>query len=219
MMHRDGSGYDDKKRSVLTPSTLRVRFEGMVLTPLILALAMLAAEEPVCRLADIGPAPPASLIDSAGQSFDLARLRGKLVLVSFIYTTCNGTCPATTDRLKQIEKSLEAAGLWGKSVEFVSITLDPGRDSPEALARYARLHDADTAVWHFLSGTPERVRSVAKAWGIWVKRDSNGVLDHSSRVFLLDQRGHEREIYNLEFLKAEWVLEDLRSLLAESSRK
>jgi protein SCO1 len=180
---------------------------------------MLADHEPVCRLADIGLAPPAILIDSAGNSFDLAKLRGKLVLVSFIYTTCRGTCPATTDRLKQLEKSLEAAGLWGKSVEFVSITLDPARDTPDVLARYARLHGADTAAWHFLSGTSERVESVAKAWGIWVRRDSNGVLDHTSRIFLLDQRGHEREIYNLEFLSTEWVLEDLRGLLAETSRK
>jgi protein SCO1 len=218
-MHRDDSGYDNEKQPVSTSLTLRVRFEGTVLTPLLLVLAMLADDQPVCRLADIGPAPSASLIDSTGKPFDLARLRGKLVLVSFIYTTCNGTCPATTDRLKQIEKSLEAAGLWGKSVEFVSITLDPVHDAPEALARYARVHDADTAAWHFLSGAPERVRSVVKAWGIWVKRDSNGILDHSSRVFLLDQRGREREIYNLEFLKSEWVLQDLRSLLAESSLK
>jgi protein SCO1 len=218
-MHRDDSGYDGEKQPVPASLTLRVRFEGTVLTPLLLALAIRADQEPVCRLADIGPAPSASLIDSAGKPFDLARLRGKLVLVSFIYTTCNGTCPATTDRLKQIEKSLKAAGLWGTSVEFVSITLDPVRDTPEALARYARIHDADTAAWHFLSGAPQRVQSVAKAWGIWVKRDSNGILDHSSRIFLLDQRGREREIYNLEFLKADWVLGDLRSLLAESARK
>ncbi len=179
--------------------------------------ALVASNPPPCRLADIGPAPSTVLIDSAGKPFDLANLRGKVVLVSFVYTTCNGTCPATTQALERTQTSLRQAKLWGKSVEFVSITLDPERDTPEALARYARLYGADTASWHFLTGSPERVESVIKAWGIWVKRDPKGVLDHSSRVFLLDQRGHQREIYNLEFLKADSVLQDVRELLAEAS--
>ena len=61
--------------------------------------------------------------------FDLAKLRGKVVLVSFVYTTCNGVCPLTTQALVGIQKKLQEAKLWGKSVEFVSITLDPKRDT------------------------------------------------------------------------------------------
>ena len=91
-------------------------------------------------------------------------------------------------------------GLWGNKVEFVSITLDPARDTPEALASYARNFGADPAAWHFLTGPPDRVAGVIAAWGMWAKVGPSGAIDHPSRIFLLDQAGHRREIYNLESL-------------------
>ncbi len=157
------------------------------------------------------------LVDSAGKPFDLASLKGRVVLVSFIYTTCNGACPATTSSLVRIEKKLEEARLWGNAVQFVSITLDPTRDRPDVLGGYARNFGADTKAWHFLTGSPSEVASVIAAWGMWAKVGASGVLDHPSRIFLLDQRGRQREIYNLEFLSAGSVLEDVRELLAEAA--
>ena len=172
-------------------------------------------QRPGSRLADIGPAPRTVLINSHKEPFDLEKLRGKVVLVSFVYTTCNGVCPLTTQALAGVRKKLETAKLWGKSVEFVSITLDPARDTPKVLDDYAKLWHADVASWHFLTGAPADVAKVIKAWDMWVKSDAKGVLDHPSRIFLIDGRGREREIYNLEFLKPETVLEDVRGLLAD----
>jgi len=51
---------------------------------------------------------------------------------------------------------------------------------------------------------------------MWAKPSANGQLDHPSRVFLVDQRGRVREIYNLDFLKAPWVVEDVEALLKEA---
>lgn len=181
----------------------------------VLTLAFMTLNENRPRLADIGPAPRAVLLDSHEKPFDLAKLRGKVVLVSFVYTTCTGVCPLTTQALSGVQKKLQEAKLWGKSVEFVSITLDPKRDTPRVLRDYASLFKADSAAWHFLTGSPEKVSEVITAWDMWVKTDSNGVLDHPSRVFLIDQRGRQREIYNLEFLKAETVVEDVRDLMRE----
>jgi protein SCO1 len=175
---------------------------------------LLAAGPRPSPLADIGPAPRTVLVDSGGKPFDLASLKGKVVLVSFVYTTCNGVCPATTSLLQRIQKSLEQAKLWGTSVEFVSITLDPNRDTPEVLNRYARLFGADLARWHFLTGSPSDVDLAITAWGMWAKISPTGVLDHPSRIFLLDPQGRQREIYNLEFLQAESLLQDVRGLLA-----
>src|SRR6516225_6533280 len=120
-------------------------------------------------LADIGPAPAVVLTDQAGRPFDLARLQGKAVLVSFVYTTCGGTCPATTHTLYRVQQALKEAGLWGKRVELVSISLDPARDRPEVLAGYARVFDADTSAWHFPTGPPDTVAQVIAAWGMWVR--------------------------------------------------
>jgi protein SCO1/2 len=181
----------------------------------ILTLAFVTGDGDRSRLADIGPAPRTVLVDSEGKPFDLVKLRGKVVLVSFVYTTCNGVCPLTTQTLGGAQKKLREALLWGKSVEFVSITLDPKRDTPRVLRDYARLFKADPAAWHYLTGSAEEVNEVIKAWDMWVKSDSNGVLDHPSRVFLIDGRGRQREIYSLEFLTAESVVEDVRSLIGE----
>ncbi len=139
------------------------------------------------------------------------------MVVSFVYTTCTGTCPGTTQAMVGLRKALDEAHLWGKSVAFVSITLDPGRDTGETLRQYARLFRADDPAWHFLTGPSAKVSTAIADWGMWVKADPTGALDHPSRVFLLDTRGHEREIYSLEFLKPEAVLKDVRGLLDESS--
>jgi protein SCO1/2 len=189
---------------------------------LILALVSLLSTGAVpavagSRLADIGPAPAVALTDAAGKPFDLARLQGKAVLVSFVYTTCGGTCPATTHTLTRVQRALEQAGLWGKRVEFVSITLDPARDRPEVLADYARIYDADPASWHFLTGPPDAVARVIAAWDMWVKPGPAGTLDHPSRIFLLDPRGHQREIYSLEFLRPAAVVRDIETVLSEAA--
>ena len=168
-------------------------------------------------LADIGPAPAVVLTDaSSSKRFSLGELRGKAVVVSFIYTTCNGVCPATTHRLTRVQQALEKAGLWGKSVEFVSISLDPARDTPPVLSGYARVYDCDVRAWHFLTGAPAEVSRVITAWGMWARIGSSGTLDHPSRIFLLDPKGREREIYNLDFLQPEIVVQDVEAVMKDS---
>ncbi len=184
---------------------------------LIIAGSFVCAGTPSSPLADIGPAPRTVLMDAAGGTFDLASLKGKVVLVSFVYTTCTGTCPGTTQAMVRVRKTLDEAHLWGDSVGFVSITLDPRRDTADTLRQYARVFRANDPSWHFLTGPPDKVAAVIAAWDMWVKELPNGALDHPSRVFLLDPRGHQREIYNLEFLKPDAVLRDVRWLLDESS--
>jgi protein SCO1/2 len=160
-----------------------------------------------------------ALTDAGGKPFDLARLRGKAVLVSFIYTTCGGTCPATTHTLYRVQQALKEATLWGRQVEFVSITLDPARDRPEVLAAYARIFDADPGAWHFLTGPAETVARVISAWDMWVRPGPAGALDHPSRIFLLDPGGHQREIYSLEYLRPATVVHDVETVLAEAAAR
>jgi len=179
------------------------------------SLGVLAVQSP-SHLADIGPAPETKLTDSEGKPFDLASLRGKCVLVSFVFTTCNGTCPLTSAAMAKCRDALEKDGLWGKSIEFASITLDPAHDSPEVLKLYSGTYDADPRSWHFLTSSPTDIDRVIKAWGMWAKRDASGVLDHPSRIFLVDPRGRIREIYSLEFLVPEAIVKDVRGLIGTS---
>jgi protein SCO1/2 len=171
------------------------------------------------RLAVIQQAPAFALTTQAGDTLRLSDLRGKVLLVSFIFTTCNGTCPATTHRMGQIQQELPRRGLHKDGrVRLLSISLDPVRDTPEKLRGYMRLYDADPANWTFLTGEPDKVTSVIAQWGMWARPAPNGQLDHPSRIFLVDQQGRVREIYNLSFLKPAWVVADIALLLAEGSK-
>jgi protein SCO1/2 len=170
------------------------------------------AAEP-SRLAVIHDAPDFSLPTQDGGTLKMSDLKGKVCLVSFVFTTCNGTCPATTHRMGQVQAALKERGL--KGVRLLSITLDPARDTPEVLRKYMALYDIEPANWTFLSGQKDRVNKVVAAWGMWARPAANGQLDHPSRVFLVDKKGRIREIYSLSFFKAAWVLDDVELLLKE----
>ena len=170
------------------------------------------------RLAVIRPMPDFTLTTQADAPLRTADLRGKVVLVSFVFTTCGGSCPATTHRMNQVAQALVDHGLLKDDrVRLLSITLDPARDTSEALRKYMKAYDADPAHWTFLTGPREQVEKVHAAWGMWAKPAANGQFDHPSRVFLVDRRGRVREIYNLDFFKPGWVLEDVQSLLKEAA--
>jgi protein SCO1/2 len=166
------------------------------------------------RLAVIGQAPAFTLTTQDGRTLDQSSLKGKVFLVSFIFTTCNGTCPATTHRMSQVQQELKARGLHA---QLLSITLDPARDSPAVLKGYMRLYDVDATNWTFLTGPTDKVMKTVAAWGMWAKPAANGQLDHPSRIFLVDGKGRIREIYNLTFMKPVWVAEDVALLLEEGS--
>jgi protein SCO1/2 len=186
-----------------------------------LSLFLLAgpgAELPSPRLAVIRDAPDFTLVNQDGTTVKLTDFKGKVVMVSFIFTTCNGTCPATTHRLAKVQQMLKTRVNFRPNVEFVSITLDPQRDTPEALRKYIQLYDLDTQPkgnwfhWTFLTGPPETVAKVIADWGMWVKPAPNGQLDHPSRIFLVDKQLKVREIYNVDLLRVYDVAADIDEL-------
>jgi protein SCO1 len=177
------------------------------------------AQHPSSRLAVISPAPGFTLTDQNGKPATLSESKGKVLLVSFVFTTCNGTCPATTHRMAAVQQELKRTGLWNTSnVQFLAITLDPERDTPEVLRKYMKLYDLDGAGWQFLSGPQETLAKTIAAWGMWAKAAANGQIDHPSRIFLVDRRQQIREIYNIELLTVSNVCDDIALLMHEEER-
>ncbi len=175
-----------------------------------------APAESASRLAVIQTPPDFALVDQDSKPVHWRDCRGRVMLVGFVFTTCNGTCPATTHRMCQVQEELKKRGLLQSGgVRLLSISVDPVRDTPGVLRDYASMYDADLKSWSFVTGPPADVTQTIHSWGMWVKPAANGQLDHPSRVFLVDQQGRVREIYNLGYLKPDHVADDIALLLHE----
>lgn len=133
------------------------------------------------------PAPDFELVDQGGGKVALADLRGKLVLLDFIYTTCQGPCPILTSAHVTLQRMLSPE--LRARTRFVSISLDPVRDTPTVLRAYALARGADLVDWSFLTGDPEAVARVIQGYGVGTMRRPDGQIDHLVATFLIDAEG------------------------------
>ncbi|MBI4591645.1 MAG: SCO family protein [Candidatus Rokubacteria bacterium] len=166
-------------------------------------------------MAIIRHAPDFALRDVKGQSVTLAEFRGRVVLLSFTYTSCPAACPLVTQRMALLQSRLREAGLLPSRVGLLSITVDPERDTSAPLARYAKGFGADSDGWRFLRESPERLRPVLAAYDEWTRSLPGGEIDHPARLYLIDPRGQIREIYSLSFFDERQALVDIQTLLRE----
>src|SRR5262249_1215461 len=93
--------------------------------------------------------PDFSLTDQSGMTVTLANLKGKVWVADFIFTNCGGTCPMMTEKMRRLQQDLP------REIRMVSITVDPERDTPKALAAYAEEHGATRERWLFLTGNKQ----------------------------------------------------------------
>ena len=184
------------------------------------ALALLGAVDAAAKseaLPTIGPAPAFTLTAQDERRVSLADLRGKVVVLTFIYTTCADTCPLLTAKMATLQSRLGAD--FGPRVFFVSITVDPERDTPAVLKGYGVAHGARFDGWAFMTGTPAEIREVAKRYGIFHKKTARGDVDHTFLTSVIDARGRLRVQYlGVRFDPTE-LLNDVRSVLAETAKR
>ena len=117
-----------------------------------------------------------SLVDQKSATFRMSATRGKIVVLSFIYTHCADICPFITMKIKEAQNLL---GADMDKVAFVAITTDPKRDSPAVNASYSReagLYDS----WRFLTGSVGDVQKVWAKYGVGVHEVSEGEVDDSA---------------------------------------
>ena len=161
----------------------------------------------------IGPAPEFSLTSQDGGELKLADLRGKVVAVTFIFTKCTDTCPVLTPMMSFVQDRLGAD--LGSKIAFVSITVDPERDSPQVLREYGEAFGANFVGWSFLTGSPSDIRDVTRRYGVFAAKADNGNVDHTFLTSIIDPRGILRVQYlGVRFDPEEFRL-DLLSLMNE----
>ncbi len=128
------------------------------------------------------PAPEFALTDHRGQPVSLASLRGRPVVVTFVYADCHASCPLLIARLK----ALEARS--APDVAFIAISLDPQRDTPASLAGAAVRWELGSR-WHLLSGAPAPVKDTLSAYGVQYAPLPDGEIAHENLVLIVDRRG------------------------------
>jgi len=168
-------------------------------------------------LPKIKPAPEFTLTKQDGKRLALKDLRGKVLAITFIFASCTDTCPLLTAKMAGIQDRLGPA--FGPEVNFLSITVDPERDTPEVLKRYADAHKANPAGWAFLTGTKAEIREVAKHYGIYYKKTPRGDVDHTFLTSLVDQSGILRVQYMGVKFDPDEMLRDLQSLVKETKAR
>lgn len=219
----------------LAAAVLGVVLVGVALASLWRSPRPLSTEGTAETLADYGPVPDFRLTERDGRAVSLADLRGKVWLANFIYTECRETCPLQSAEVQRLQDEFAKAS----DLRFVSITVDPGHDTPDVLRRYADRYGADPERWLFLTGPKPAILALAKdgfklgvsdaspaaqsgilGWPVgpglaFASHGSGGLIMHSSRFVLVDRHARIRAYHRTDDPESLARLrENLRALLA-----
>ncbi|MGG1674583.1 SCO family protein [Neobacillus sp. NRS-1170] len=136
-----------------------------------------------------------TLINQNKENYNFGKDQTKLKLVEFIYTHCPDICPTTTQKMVGLKNDLVKSGVFGKDIEFITITIDPYRDTPEILKGYMKgfeINNDDS--WQFLTGDKQKIKEeqqkikqVTGALQFQYKDPGNGQFIHSTFTYLVDE--------------------------------
>lgn len=160
-------------------------------------------------------APEFQLVNQNGQRISLRDLRGKIVLLNFMYTGCEDSCSS----MKELQILANAlGGRMGKEVVFISIALDAEHDTPAPLHAVGQGWEFGPG-WQLLTGSSDAIEKLAEAYGVYVKRiaashtSNHGEIEYSDVILFLDQQGRLRKRVLPHLLRlsgrrdVEWLLE------------
>jgi protein SCO1/2 len=158
-------------------------------------LTQVAGTAPHKALAIGDVVPDFKLTDQKGKSIALSELRGKVVAINFIYTSCPlpNFCLRIANNFGVLQKRFKAR--LGRDLVLLTVTFDPAHDTPEVLAKYANRWGADSATWHFLTGEVSDVQRVCRLFGVEFFPEE-GLMYHSLHTGVIDRQG--RVVANIE---------------------
>lgn len=143
------------------------------------------------------------MTDAESRPFTEKDLDGKVWMVDFIYTNCPAECPRMTSRMHQMEKRTNGM----PEVNLLSISVDPDRDTPEALKAFAARYGAPNERWRFLTGDKNSVHLLA--YQTFHVGDVLGKIEHSTKFAVLDKHRTVRGYYS------SFSEEDLSNMLTD----
>ena len=176
-----------------------VRYQSVEQDPLaasrLTLLTRIAGAPPPQALTVGETVPDFRLIDQKRQAIALSDLRGKVVALNFVYTSCPlpNFCLRIANNFSVLQRRFKVQ--LGRDLVLLTVTFDPIHDTPEVLAEYGRRWNADSATWHFLTGPVAGIQHVCHLFGVDAFADE-GVMNHSLHTALIDRQG--RLVANIE---------------------
>jgi protein SCO1/2 len=187
-----------RQRDAVPPSDAEVYSNDGPLDP-----ASVTEDEPA--MAPDGWMTNFNLTERSGQSIGSAELKGQPYVVSFFFSTCPSVCIQQNQKVQELQKEFE-----GNGVRFVSISVDPVTDTPEALREYAARFGADPQQWLFMTGDLTYIRRV----GAEVFRLAVDEKFHTEKFVLVDREGEIVGYYSWpEKKQFEKLKADIRNLI------
>jgi protein SCO1/2 len=164
--------------------------------------AMIGGKEKYFQAVD-KPAPDFKLQSADGHAVRLADLRGKVVVLHFIYASCPDVCPLHAETIARVQAMVNDTPMKQR-VMFVTITTDPSRDTPDVMRDYGPSHGLDPVNWLFLTTTPEQAedatRKLAEAFGHKFTRTDDGNQMHGIVTHVIDRDGRwKANFHGLKF--------------------
>lgn len=153
----------------------------------------------------------AKLVDQNGKTVALTSLKGKPMVVDFIYTSCPGPCLMETAKLANV--ALRLGSDIGSKVTIVSISVDPEHDGPKQLLDYSRQQGADQKGWYFLTGGPAEVDQALAGFKLSRQIEPDGSVGHMVDMMLIGPDGRLIREYNGEVVKAKDIVDDVKKTL------
>lgn len=130
---------------------------------------------------------PSSWTTQNGKDIELKDLRGEVLVVVMIYTSCKAACPRLVADVRNIEQAVPDAK--NKNVKYVFVSIDPKTDTPERLKAFAKDNEMDSDQWLFLRGSEDDTREFAAVLAVSYKEISPIDFSHSSIISVFDKDG------------------------------
>ena len=191
---------------------------SLLITTLFLNLIIASCGSPSPKVINDLSNASYQLVNQDGQKVTFpGDFKGHPMITGYIFTNCNGVCPAITANMKKISDRL----CDNSNLQFVGISFDPMRDTPEVLKQYMRKFELDSSCFTYLTGDSAEVYALLDRIGIRTKMvpDTNkaGGLDdysfnHTNQINLFDSRGRIRGEYGGSMTPPRLIAEDLNKL-------
>jgi protein SCO1/2 len=154
------------------------------------------------KLSPATAAPPLRLRNYLGQPVDIARYRGKPVLVTFIYTHCPDVCPLITSNLRVAQNLMGADG--PSKAQVIAVSVDARGDNRRTVTAFLKAHEM-TGRMQYLVGSTRELARVWRAWGVGSERDAKNpdLVEHSGLIYGITASGKRATLYSASFKPAD----------------